>query len=212
DKKRKYFYGAPATRDIAFAAYGPHANDKLIKGLMERMLPSIIEGRNVPKDITRSAFYRASNPVAMENWEWEKTLSVTCALINKEERLGVALDNNITDRDYLFGRMLAVADVLERSAMGSEERRPTNAVRYMNTFAKHPARTWLIIQKSIQPYQARLGRRATYFTKIIDEIGSKMNIEEFNDKPLTGKYLLGTYSQRHALYQKNNEIKEKREK
>lgn len=205
DKQRKFFFGAPATRDIAFAAYGPHANDKLIKGLMERMLPCIIEGQRIPQDIIRSAFHRASNPVAMENWEWEKTLSVTCSLINKEEGLGVGLDTSIDDRDYLFGRMLAVADVLERSGMRSDERRATNAIRYMSSFSKHPARTWAIIQESIQPYQARLGTRATYFTKIIDEIGSKMKVEDFNNRPLTGKYLLGLYSQRHELYQKKDD-------
>src|SRR5699024_1978755 len=138
------------------------------------------EGRNIPKDIVRSAFYRASNPVAMEPWEWEKTLSVACALINKEERLGVALDENNTERDYLFGRMLAVADVLERSAMRGDEKRATNAIRYMNSFSKHPARTWAIIQEAIQPYQLRLGQRATYFTKLLDEIGSKIDVSDFN--------------------------------
>lgn len=201
NKQRHFFFGAPATKDIAFAAYGSHANDKLIKGLMERMLPCIIEGREIPRDIIRSAFHRASNPVAMENWEWEKTLSVTCALINKREGFEVGLDINNTERDYLFGRLLAIADVLERSALG-DERRATNAIRYMNAFSKHPARTWHTIQDSIQPYQARLGSRATYFTKIIDEIGSKIKIEDFNDKPLSGKYLLGMYSQRHELYKK----------
>src|SRR5690625_741310 len=211
DKQRKFFLGAPATRDIAFAAYGPHANDKLVKGLMERMLPCVIEGKEIPQDIIRSAFHRASNPVGMENWEWEKTLSVTCALINKKEEFDVGLDTNNEDRDYLFGRMLAVADVLERSAMRSDEQRATNAIRYMSSFSKHPARTWHTIQDSIQPYQARLGSRATRFTKVIDEIGSKMKVEDFNDKPLTGKYLLGLYSQRHELYRKKEDKTNKSE-
>lgn len=205
DEKRIFFTGAPATKDIAFAAYGSHANDKLVKGLMERMLPCIIEGKRIPEDVIRSAFHRASNPVAMENWEWEKTLSVTCALINKQEGYKVALDTNNEDRDYLFGRMLAVADVLERSAMKSEERRATNAMRYMSSFSKHPARTWSTIQDSIQPYQVRLGKRATFYTKTLDEIGSKLKVEDFNNRPLTGKYLLGLYSQRHELYKKKDD-------
>lgn len=212
DKKRKFYYGAPATRDIAFATYGNHASDKLIKSFMERMLPSILEGRRVPKDIVRNVFYRASNPVAMEKWEWEKTLSIACALINKEERIGVALDKGNKDRSYLFGRMLAVADVLERSAMRGDENRATNAIRYMNSFAKHPARTWAIIQEALQPYQLRLGQRASYFTRILDEIASQMDVDDFNDTPLTGKYLLGLYSQRHELYRKENNDTEKESK
>lgn len=199
---RVQFYGAPATKDIAFAAYGPKANEKIVKGLMERMLPCIIDDQKIPFDIVRSAFFRASNPVSMEKWEWEKTLSITCALINKQEGYTVSLDSENNDRDYLFGRLLAIADVLERRALGSEETRSSNAIRYMNSFSKHPARTWKTIQESLQPYQARLGTKGLYLSKMIDDVASRIDFNQFNNKPLSGKYLLGFYSQRHDLYQK----------
>lgn len=196
------FYGAPSTKDIAFAAYGPKANEKVVKGLMERILPCIIDDRKIPQDIVRSAFYRASNPVSMEKWEWEKSLSITCALVNKQEGYNVTLDKDNNDRDYLFGRLLAIADVLERRALGSEETRSTNAIRYMNSFSKSPARTWKTIQESLQPYQVRLGTKAWYLSSLIDEVASRIQYEDFNNKPLSSKYLLGFYSQRHDLYQK----------
>ncbi|WP_028596321.1 type I-C CRISPR-associated protein Cas8c/Csd1 [Paenibacillus assamensis] len=201
------FIGAPTTKDIAYAAYGPKANEKVVKGLMERMLPCVVDERTIPLDIIKSAFYRASNPVATEKWEWEKTLSITCALINKslidkQEGYEVALDKGNDNRDYLFGRLLAVADVLERRALGADENRASNAIRYMNSFAKHPARTWKTIQASLQPYQARLGAKGYYYSGLIDEIASMLKYEDFNNKPLSGKYLLGFYSQRHELYQK----------
>lgn len=198
------FFGAPATKDIAFAAYGPNASDKVVKGLMERILPCIVDDQKIPFDIVKSAFYRASNPVAMEKWEWEKTLSIACALINKQEGYKVALDTENNDRDYLFGRLLAIADVLERSALGREETRSTNAIRYMNAFSRHPARTWKTIQASLQPYQAKLGTKSLYLSKLIDEVASRIPFEDFNNKPLSGKYLLGFYSQRHELYQKKD--------
>ncbi|MCD8502213.1 MAG: type I-C CRISPR-associated protein Cas8c/Csd1, partial [Bacillaceae bacterium] len=200
--KASPFWGTPATKDIAFAAYGPKASDKVVKGLMERMLPCILDGRKIPFDIKRSAIQRASNPVAYEKWEWEKILSITCALINKEEEYGVALDKENNDRSYLFGRLLAIADVLERSAMDSKETRATNAIRYMNSFSRHPERTWQTIQASLQPYQAKLGSRAMFLSKLIDEVAANFEIGDFNNKPLNGKYLLGFYSQRHDLYQK----------
>ncbi|MBT2217953.1 type I-C CRISPR-associated protein Cas8c/Csd1 [Virgibacillus dakarensis] len=206
------FYGAPATKDIAFAAYGPRANEKVVKGLMERILPCIIDKRNVPRDILRSALQRSSNPVSMERWEWEKTLSITCALtrkslLEKEEEWNVGLNEESSDRNYLFGRLLAVADVLERSVLDDkEENRATNAIRYMNSFSKQPARTWLTLQSNLQPYQARLWtkspNRAAFFTKLIDDIADKFNDGDFNDTSLTEKYLLGLYSQRKALYTK----------
>lgn len=197
-----HFYGAPATKDIAFAAYGSKANEKVVKGLMERMFPCIIDDRKIPLDIVRSAFYRTTNPVSMERWEWEKTLSITCALINKQEGYNVALDIENNDRDYLFGRLLAIADVLERRALGPDESRSSNAIRYMNSFSKSPARTWKTIQESLHPYQARLGTKSRYLSILIDDVASRIEFADFNNKPLSGKYLLGFYSQRHDLYQK----------
>jgi CRISPR-associated protein Csd1 len=200
------FYGAPATKDIAYAAYGPRASDKIVKGLMERMLPCIVDARKIPLDILSSAYYRASNPESMERWEWEKTLSITCALINKQRGgFSVSIDENNHDRNYLFGRLLAVADVLERRMLGYEETRATNAIRYMSVFSKHPARTWKTIQERLQPHQEKLGTRYKYlsdYAAIIDEVASKIPFSKFNNAPLSEVYLLGFYSQRHELYQK----------
>ncbi|KIY23611.1 type I-C CRISPR-associated protein Cas8c/Csd1 [Mesobacillus subterraneus] len=201
-----HFFGAPATKDIAFAAYGPKANEKIVKGLMERLLPCIIDNKVIPLDIVKNAMNRSSNPVSMEKWEWEKTLSITCALINKMEGYNVTLDKENKERDYLFGRLLAIADVLERRALGPDENRSSNAIRYMNSFSKSPARTWKTIQESLQPYQARLGTKSRYLSSLIDEVASQIDYADFNNKPLSGKYLLGFYSQRHELYQKKENI------
>ncbi|WP_028778860.1 type I-C CRISPR-associated protein Cas8c/Csd1 [Shimazuella kribbensis] len=206
----RYFFGAPSTQNIALAAYGSQVNEKVIKGLMERLLPCIIDGRAIPNDIIRNVFHRASNPVAFkEEGEWEKTLSVACALIHKQQGgVGVELDLTNEDRSYLFGRLLAVADVLERRAMDKMEKRATNAIRYMNAFHRHPERTWGMIQAALQPYQVRLGAGATDLNKLIDQIGAKIKVEDFNNKPLSGKYLHGLYSQRYELYQKKESKKE----
>ncbi|WP_366922647.1 type I-C CRISPR-associated protein Cas8c/Csd1 [Metallumcola ferriviriculae] len=212
NKKQILFYGAPATKDIAYAAYGFKASDKVIKGTMERMLPCVVDGQKIPLDIIRSAFHRASNPVSMERWEWEKTLSITCALLNKhyeKEGYDVSLDVTNKNRDYLFGRLLAVADVLERRALSTNEGRASNALRYMNAFARHPARTWQVIQANLQPYQAKLGNQVIYYNRLIDEIASNINIDDFSNKSLSGIYLLGFYSQRHELYRSKKENQDK---
>jgi CRISPR-associated protein Csd1 len=206
----KAFIGAPATKDIAFAAYGPRASDKVVKGLLERMLPCIVDGRPIPIDIVRSAIIRASNPVGMELWEWEKTLSIACALINKsnkERGFNVSLDKQLDDRSYLFGRLLAIADVMENSELererklsGRDNKRATNAIRYMNAFSQRPERTWKIIQASIQPYFEKMGGRAQRYQQLFGEVSSMMKPEHYKNIPLSGLYLLGFYSQRHDLY------------
>jgi CRISPR-associated protein Csd1 len=202
------FEGSPATKDIAFAAYGANASDKVVKGLVERILPCIVEGREIPKDIIRSAIHRASNPVSMEQWEWKKTLSITCALINSKEGYAVSLDTQNNDRSYLFGRLLAIADVLERRVLGYGETRPTNAIRYMNSFSQNPERTWKIIRENLQPYQVKLGPKGFYLVSLIDEVSSKFNFDEFSNEPLSGKYLLGFSSQRYDLNQKKTDVVE----
>lgn len=201
------YTGAPALKDIATMAYGTHANDHLIKATVERLLPSVVDERRIPDDIRRSLMQRASNPVGMEKWEWEKTLQIACGVINKKEGMNVALDRESTDRDYLFGRLLALADYLERKALKEQrENRATNAIRYMNAFSQKPARTWLTIQSALQPYQAKLGGKVTYINSQIDEVGSRIDPRDFTNKPLSERYLLGFYSQRHDLYQKKEVV------
>lgn len=199
------FYGAPSMESIATAAYGSKANKKVV---IERMLPCIMDGRNIPFDVLQSAFHRACQPMALNQDEWEKTLSTACALINKQEGYDVALDKENTDRNYLFGRLLAIADVIERRALdkGGDDR-ATNAIRYMNEFSRYPERTWKTIQEALQPYQIRLGNKGIFYSQLIDEIASKFNFEDFNNQPLNGKYLLGFYSQRREFYQKRTKAK-----
>ena len=212
DDKWIEYYGSPSFYTIAHAAYGPHPNDKVIKGVLERLMPCVLDGRRVPLDIINSAIVRASNPQFYEQtWEWERALTVACSLVKKQyekEEYKVALDKTNTERDYLFGRLLAVADVLERSALGREENRSTNALRYMNAFARQPERTWKTIQMNLQPYQMRLREKGIYYSKLIDEIASTIPFENFNNKPLSGKYLLGYYSQRQDLYTKKDKTDE----
>lgn len=204
------YFGSPSFYTIARAAYGPRPSDKVVKGVIERLLPCVLDGQKVPLDIIKNAIVRASNPQYFENsWEWEQVLTVACSLVKKhyeKEEYSVALDITKTNRDYLFGRLLAVADVLERSALDKDERRATNALRYMNVFQSNPLRTWNTIHKNLQPYMMKLGTGVRRYTDLFSEIHTLFQAEEFNNKPLTGKYLLGYYSQRQELYKKKEEI------
>jgi len=213
NKNKEYvvFNGAPGTKDIAFAAYGSRANDKIVKGLIERMIPCVVDGRSIPNDIIRSAVSRASNPVSMEYWEWQKTLSIACALLNKKEGTGVALDQTNTDRNYLFGRLLAIAQVIERWALSEQsEKRQTNAERYMVSFTNKPLRTWQTIHNLLKPYQSRLGVKAKKYNDLMVEITDMFAYEDFSDEPLSGKYLLGYSSQIIALDNRKNKNSEEK--
>jgi len=214
-KKRIRFVGAPAPKDIAEAAYGGRVDDKLKKATVERLLPCIIDGQQVPRDIVDSTVRRASNRVGMRDpkdkkeLEWNKTLSIACAIfrkLNEKEGYSMALDPNRKTRDYLYGRLLAIADRLEGHALyKAKEKRDTNAARYMQQFAERPNKTWRQIELLLSPYVARLGG-ATFYKNLMDEVMCKFDpIEDFTiDKPLSGEFLLGYHCQRAALRQKED--------
>jgi CRISPR-associated protein Csd1 len=209
--KRKYlrFIGAPAPRDIAEAAYGSKVDDKLKKATVERLLPCIVDGQQIPHDIVDSAIRRACNRVGMEGWEWNKTISIACALfrkLNKKEGYNMALDESRKTRDYLYGRLLALADSLEQWALNkAREDRQTNAARLMQRFAEHPCSTWRTIELSLSPYKARLGAQSQKRQAMIDEVKNMFDTEEFmSDKKLSGEFLLAYSCQREALRPKGN--------
>ena len=217
------FIGAPAPINIAEAAYGSKADDKLKKATVERLLPCIVDGQKIPRDIVDSAIRRASNRIGMKDpkdkyeYEWNKTLSIACALfkkLNEKEGYSMALDPDRKTRDYLYGRLLAIADRLEGHALyKAGEKRDTNAARYMQQFADRPNKTWRQIYLSLSPYMARLGG-AKYYKDIMDEVMCKFDpIEDFtSDKPLSGEFLLGYHCQRTVLWKKKGEESSEQER
>ena len=226
---------APSPKIICEAVYGKTLTDSLKKNLIERILPCIVEGRPIPFDIANHAIRRASNrhikrlskndsTRKSELEAWEKDLGVACALYrgylirNRNGRkisMSLELDNN--SRDYLFGRLLALAESVENYAlMKSDEDRPTNAERLMQRFADRPASTWKNIRLSLNPYMQRLmsgnSQEKGFIHKrkaLLDEVTDKFDSENFiKDQSLTGEFLLGFHSQRLDLFRKGTASQE----
>ncbi len=204
---RRYipFTGAPAPADIAEAAYGALLDDKLKKATIKRLLPCIVDGHIIPHDLVESVVRRASNRAGLEEREWNKVLSIACALFRKfkegKEKYDMALDETRTTRDYLYGRLLALADNLESWALrDANEKRETSAARLMQRFAEHPFSTWRQIELALRPYIARLGGKSTNLQRKIDNVVDLFDPPDFmRDTRLSGEFLLGYHSQRQAL-------------
>lgn len=210
-KKIRRFVGTPSTYRIVEAVYGSRADARIKKELYTRLLPCIVEGKPLPRDIVRLIYNRVINPFSFDGLKesWEATLNIACALVNKQyesEGFTVALQEENDSRDYLFGRLLGVAEVMERNILNDRnEKRATNATRYFNAFSQHPARTWLIIRKQLTPYFERLGTRANRYTRELQEIKIKMTTEQMTDDPLGPVFLLGYRSQIQHMYTKKEE-------
>lgn len=205
--KEMKFIGAPAPRDIAEAAFGRRLDEKLRKATVERLLPCIVDGLLIPRDLVESTLHRAAHRVGLEHWEWEKNLGIACALfkgLHKEREYKMALEDRRT-RDYLYGRLLALAEHVEdRALFVGGEKRDTSAAKLMQRFADHPFSTWKTIELSLSPYKSRLRAKRSGFLAAmenhLDEVVALFQGEDFmNDSKLTGEFLLAYHCQRQVL-------------
>ncbi len=223
---------APSPKAIWEAAYGKQITDSLKKSTVERILPCIVEARLFPRDLVSKSVQRAGNrsvkrlPDQYSNWKsekaaWERDLSVACALFrgfskrnpNQIKEYDMALEENRTTRDYLYGRLLAIAEKIEEMAMivAKEKVRTTHASRLMQRFSDHPASTWLTIEKGINPYQQRLKNNIppleSAYKRLLDDVCDAFNRDDFiSPDKLTGEYLLGYHCQRKWL--RDHKLKE----
>ncbi|MBR4504102.1 MAG: type I-C CRISPR-associated protein Cas8c/Csd1 [Candidatus Methanomethylophilaceae archaeon] len=214
-QKRIAFVGAPSPRDMALAAFGHRAEPRVVASTVKRILPCILDGTPIPLDIAENAVRKASSPLSMEEWQWRKTLSIACSMFKniKKGEYEMTLEKERDTRDYLYGRLLAVADVLERSALReSGETRQTTAMRMMQRFSEFPYSTWRTIELALVPYRARLGAKSAYYDRSLSEIMEKFDSVAFaDDHRLSGEFLLGYHCQINELYRKKNDNEEEKE-
>lgn len=229
-KKPYYAIETPIFRRIAECAFGRETdkyigvNDKVLKEQTQRLLKCMLEKQPVPYDIVQALAMRASTPLAYSGINRERVLSTACALIskyyyekeNKKEEKGVhndmKLDVNNNDRSYLFGRMLAVFEKVERSTYDNGEKREPNAIRLQSAYVNHPMQTWKILEDLLKPYYQKLypGSRE-YYKKLISDILAVLLQEDEQklNQGLKETYLLGYYLQRAELNKKKEEQEEK---
>ncbi|MBK7056292.1 MAG: type I-C CRISPR-associated protein Cas8c/Csd1 [Leptospiraceae bacterium] len=207
-KKQIRFIGAPSPKDIALIVYGMlkegEGKSKVIKATIERIIPCIIDGNKIPFDIVQSCVRRVSNRISFEEiWQWDKALGITCSIFKnfyRERGYKMSLEKDRNTRDYLYGRLLAIADRIEGLALyKAGEKRETSAARLMQRFSEQPFETWKNIELSLSPYKARLGG-ANFFQNQIDEIMGLFNSNDYlNNNRLSGEFLLGYHCQRKEL-------------
>jgi len=206
--KKSKFVGAPSPRDIAEAAYGRRIDDKLRKATVERLLPCIVDGQPIPRDLVDSVVQRACNRAGSEFWEWEKGLGIACALFKgffKRREYQMTLEMERTSRDYLYGRLLAIAEHVENRALYlGGEMRDTTAAKLMQRFADRPASTWRTIELALTPSRSRLKAKTPAFLhemeRLLDGVICGFESNDFlDDGKLSGEFLLGYHCQRRFL-------------
>ena len=221
DKRTQWRFLPPSPYSIADAVYGKSLSDTLKKQLYARLLPVIAGGTSVPipEDLVRQSFQAACNPNGCENWEWQRNIGVACALykgwrarhhdLSQRRTYPMSLDTQNRSRDYLYGRLLAVAENTESYALYlAGEKRATTAERYMQRFAEHPFATWRNIELALKPYQERLRNNGKDTgAQAIGEIMELFATDDFTrDDKLSGEFLLGYHCQKIEISRRIAEL------
>lgn len=211
-KWENFSYGiqSPTLFQIVSWAFGTPRNgkaeldDRILGQQMQRLMSCRVDKAPFPLDVERALVEKASYLLLYEGENRQKLLFTACAAIRKyycdhlEEEWDMALDKNCSDRSYLFGRLLAVADAVEGSAYTGEDRRETNALRMQKAFALRPMAAWRLLEEKLEPYYKQLnpGLRQ-YYRKLTQEIVDKLSASDGSlNQKLDDIYLLGYYHQR----------------
>lgn len=215
-RNKKNFINSFSLYEIVKCAFGTEQGEfincstELKKDNILRLVSCVTDGKPIPSDIVNSLYFKASNPLSYDKvYNHRMVLETACGMIRKNRidkqkgDISMAYDPNLTDRSYLYGCLLAIADKAESEAYDQNERneRVTNARRYWNAFSQRPYQTWRIIEERLRPYFDKLGRAQVKYNKWINEITSKITADDFsNNTRLDPLYLLGYHQFTDFMY------------
>ena len=222
-KKPRQAVNTPSIKRIVNYAFGVEqdknvkVSDKLMIMQYQRLFHCIVDKQRIPRDFVEAIFQRANHFIAYSRGNRDRLLSTACALISKYYRdyhggeIKMELDRNLDDRSYLYGRLLAVYEQVERRTYDYEENREPNAIRYQTAFSQHPATVRKVIEEQLLPYFDRLKvKDRLFYRKEIEEISNMFRAEDMKNinKQLDYLYLVGYWAERAALRKGKNEPKE----
>lgn len=171
-----------------------------------------------------AACHKVTRPMGYDNIRvWRRDFEIACSLWKKhyidetrkqhrqEDVITMYLEPNRDDRDYLYGRLLALADNFEESVLRKQgvKDRPTNAIKLMSNFTAKPYTTWGTLWKQLTPY-LKSANGGSWFRNEVDDVMALFKEGDFEDnKALSPMFLLGYSCQRRASRRKAQEISQK---
>lgn len=231
EKKPQIYTATPTPYEIGCAVFGEDnmhtarydikvskSITKQVRRMRLDLMSCVYDQKTIPYPYVQAAYHRVLNPLRFtkkekwSRWEWEKALSITLAMLknvhkNKEE-YQLSLNVEEKDRSYLFGRLTAIADVVEWKATKLTDRendRQTNAVRYFSAMQQRPATTWANLRSRLEPYFAKIQSLTVreYYRRMLDTVYALGEDGALSDNtPLTPRFLEGYHNQRYELTKK----------
>lgn len=244
--KKKATQRSPSLYEIVNFIYGQEnsngyltcENKKIFRSTIERLIPCVIDGQRLPKDISRAAFYRLSKKMSYKK-SWNRALDIGCALIKKykNDYEGYTLSaDKISEvkqleesRSFYYGKLMAIYEKIELDAVRGRgvdrntkkekgaSQRITNSDRLWSSMIRTPERTRFILESKIRPYQNMLKKNNPGLYVFYDKLISDITLELIKLKETgkeSGNERLGSLNEDFILgyYYQKNALYQKRDK
>lgn len=228
NKERHYKLKTPTFIEIINAAYGVDReryleldNDSFRSDQYQQLVTALIDGNPMPSTIVKKL---EANIKQRQKYpkHWSQVQQVSLAILHKQygREFKPMLDHENTNRSYLFGRLLAIFELIETQRYridGNNQERITNAERYWNAYTSQPAKLMMNLTNKIKPYEEAVKLNAHgIFNKldkeraeIVQLLNPLMIKKDIND-PLDYQFIFGYYAEKQFFYtkQEKNESEE----
>lgn len=211
------FNYTPGLRRFIFAAYGTERDSKLeidkdnfLTSQFSNLMAAIVEGRKMPQNIIKALEINIRNRQKYNNTWNEIKLCTLAALRNKEEIDSNMLDRNKLDRSYLYGRLLALYELIESNTYSNDDARVTNAEKLWSSFINNPVTMNFRLRTLVMPYRFKLKadeKKRKLCENIDKEISTISNLisDNYDDenpsynKPLGPAFIFGYEGQKNYI-------------
>lgn len=221
DSKR-YVYSIPSMTQMILTAYGIESNhklelsnDKFYKDQFQKIIMALIDGKRVPANIPKALEQNVKQRLKYDD-RWNTVLFTALAIFHNqdEEDLKRMLDENNTNRSYLFGRLLAIFERIEDATYTSGKdgtKRVTNAQKFWTSYSNKPATYMQTLLEKTQYYEQTLSNSHYGLAqklkkekeKIITAIHDHyLDSKELN-QPLDYHFIFGYYAETNYIFTKH---------
>ena len=227
-KAEDYEFKTPTFNEIINVAYGVDReryleldNDSFRSDQYQQLVTALIDGNPLPSTIVKKLEANIKQRQKYPN-RWSQVQQVSLAILHKQygREFKPMLDHENINRSYLFGRLLAIFELIETQRYridGSNQERITNAERYWNAYMSQPAKLMMNLTNKIKPYEeaVKLNAHGIFHkldkerAEIVQLLSPLMAKKEIND-PLDYQFIFGYYAEKQFFYtkQEKNESEE----
>ncbi|MEQ9809392.1 type I-C CRISPR-associated protein Cas8c/Csd1 [Streptococcus jiangjianxini] len=214
----------PSLNDMILAAYGTDRdryleldNDSFRSDQYQQLVTALLDGRSVPRHLVKKLENNLKHRQRYPK-HWYQIQQVALAILHKQngEEFTPMLDHKYSDRSYLYGRLLAIYELIEKQRYAIEKQRYTlegsqdritNAERYWTAYTGQPAKMMALLENKVKPYEEvlKLNRPGLWRkldkerAEVIELLTPALSTKEFTDA-LDYRFIFGYYAEKNYYY------------